>query len=370
MEVVVLTEDSARARFGGLGPFASKPWYDAPYAAFARAGRARGLDIVIAHYDDLDLTQRRVDAWGLLQGGKWESRLIYSEFFYDKFPTDVNTTPLRDRIKSDPRIQIWNRIVFTDLLADKFELSRLLDGSGVPAVSPTRRLELNAGRDAREALLVELEQETRQDGLVPAGEGRWIVVKPLTGWGGQGVDRMTTADFLDRDFHVAPYDRFGALVVQPFFESEVDVAELDIKGRHDVRVVFVGSTPVFGMIRELSPGLDVCAASLENIRRYGGRRRYIEVQELLRRPDAAALVNRVPVALGGLLGATPAIYSVDFCWVRAGGRLMPIVIELNSKPSQIWEEHDEDGRRVILKFHDAIVRQLAAFHDERVAPRS
>jgi hypothetical protein len=40
-----------------------------------------------------------------------------------------------------------------------------------------------------------------------------------------------------------------------------------------------------------------------------------------------------------------------------------MVVELNSKPSQVWQPDDEQGQHYIRRFHAAIIDELAAFHD-------
>jgi hypothetical protein len=116
------------------------------------------------------------------------------------------------------------------------------------------------------------------------------------------------------------------------------------------------------MIRELRPGANAAAASLDNIKRFGGSRRYVDVSRVIARPDAATLVARVPEALGEAFGSTPAIYSVDFFWIRERDLLTPLVVELNSKPSQVWQPDDPDGEQYVRRFQKAIVEELAAFH--------
>jgi hypothetical protein len=358
MNVVVLSDDCTRARFPGIGPFIDKPGFEDSYSAFAEAAGTRGLEIDLANYADVDLDQRRVDAWRFDRGGWVPERGIYSEFFYDKFPMNLETAELKGQLARDRRLVTWNKVVFTELLADKHQISTLLEAAKVPVISPTRKMPNGASREQRAELLRSLADEARPRNC--SVQGRWLIVKPLTGWGGHGVQRMSEEQFLSADFSVAPYSEFAGIVVQPFFESEVTIPELGITGRHDVRIVFVGAKPVFGMIRELPAGTDEPAASFANVKKLGGRRRYVEVRDIVARGDAAKLVTRVPEALGEAFN-TPAIYSVDFFWVRQDDKIVPMVVELNSKPSQVWQPDDEQGQH--YRFHAAIIDELAAFHD-------
>lgn len=362
MEVLVLSNDSETASAAGVGgPFARKPAnYDASYRSFIEKGRGLGIEVLVTHPSDFDPDWRFATVWKL--GSAWTPQPgVFTEFLYDKFPTNLQTVALKDRIATDKRIRIWNRVTFTELLADKCETATLLGERGVPIVGPTLKLKPDAGREERERIVATLSEAVHSARMDTPADGKWIVVKPISGWSAAGVKCLTSDEFMHADLTVSPYADYEAVVVQPFFESGLPIDELGIRGRHDVRVVFAGGQPVFVMIRELPVGTAVHAASLASVRAEGGDRRYVEVSRLLRRADAADLVNRVRSVLATAFPGIPAIYSVDFLWTKSGSEVAPLVIELNSKPSQVWEENDEVGREMIGRFQDAIVNEFAAF---------
>jgi hypothetical protein len=371
MDIVVLSNESEPASVSALGPFPTKhAGYDESYRSFIERGRERGINIVIGNYTDLDLLERRTAAWGVQEVGWKRYDRLFSEFFYDKFPTDKKSIVIKDQMAKDPRLAIWNKVVFTELLADKYQLSMLLEAADVPVAAPSRRVSLDSTRDQRTALMAELKQAVDDVGLDVPPDAAWLVVKPLTGFGGNLVRRMTEQQFFDADFDDVTYAQFAGVVVQPFFESAVSVPELGIEGRHDVRIVFVGYKPIFGMIRELPRGVDEIAATLENVKKYGGTRRYVDVERILCRADAKELIGKVHVALGTAFGGAPGIYSVDFFWVEGERGITPMVVELNSKPSQVWQPGDQHGRMVLTEFHKAIVGEMGQFYDEQAGRNS
>ena len=151
----------------------------------------------------------------------------------------------------------------------------------------------------------------------------------------------------------------GSGVIQPFYESKESKAK-GIRGRHDIRVVVVSARMIFSMIRELpadAPAADF-VTSVSNMEKYGRHPQYKDISWLrdnVRRiPE---IVTKVEEALRGAWVDRHAIFSIDFlCDTNTAS---PRIVEINSKPSQVWQSGDPGSVATIKQFQEAILDEFA-----------
>ena len=366
LNIVILNDDARSASVIANGPYSDRSNYLESYAAFVEQAPGRGLKLFIANYKDLMLAQWKTKAWTLREK-EWIRSEVHSEFYYDKFPTNKETLVIKDKIKEEHQVKIWNAINFTEFIADKAQVYSLLKEYKIPTLEPTIKLGLaQDSLDRRRSIIDEIKIAIKDFPYEFTNDKKCVVVKPITGFGGRGAKLLTPQEFTSCDLRTdADYSLYDAVIVQPFYESEGACGLEGYDGRHDVRIYVVGSKPILGMIRALPNGSNQWIASLENIRKYDGTRAYINSAELLKYPEITDLVADVSMALISIeeFKSAPSIFSIDMMWVHYKHNKELRVVELNSKPSQIWTPGDNDGEKMIRQFQEAILDEFASVYD-------
>jgi len=160
------------------------------------------------------------------------------------------------------------------------------------------------------------------------------VIKPLRLNGGRDIELV-----LGRAIQERLCERQEAVIVQEFCES-VDIPELNIKGRHDMRIYVIDGEIVLMSVRQPKAG-----EFLSNTAQ-GGTIKFFKIEQIPKNAKELTLevVNRIKN-----LGCHYFI-SIDMFLTEEGWML----IEINDQPGLPAEYQTDDARKIFQKYIESI----------------
>ncbi len=166
-----------------------------------------------------------------------------------------------------------------------------------------------------------------------------IILKPRYGERGKGIEVI---DFSEVDS--ARVQKMEGYIVQPLMESNIGIPELNIEGRHDLRMLMHNNKIVQFFVR--TP----IGNSFVSNKGHGGKFIYFELEELPPRfRDLASIVDK------RLSKYTPRFYSID---IGVGRSNKIWIYELNTMPGIVWEENDERDIQKNKDLHEVVMQIL------------
>lgn len=206
------------------------------YSGLIEALQAEGCEPAMV-FGQAQFSDRGVFLEGIMPRS-WATDGIMEEVdrIYEIPPTVVRdlTLPPDDdrRLYKEPDITLVHSPEFNAFLRDKSKVAKLL-----PDIQPAS-IAVSGLAEAKEA--------------IHAMPGEKVVFKPVTGSQSKGIhigEKAEVAETLSAqgtDYDAKP--RYPA-IVQEFIETEEGMPELNIKGRHNFRVLMIGGTAIFGFGR-------------------------------------------------------------------------------------------------------------------------
>ena len=140
-------------------------------------------------------------------------------------------------------------------------------------------------------------------------------------------------------------------IVQPLMESDSGIPELNIPGRHDLRMLIYNGEVMDFFIRVASDNNFICNQS------HGGKIAYYQLNELPER--FSAIAQEVDQSLSEYM---PRYYSIDV-GVGRSGKIW--VYELNTMPGVVWNAEGTDKERY-YGMHESIVEAMSIGIGQRV----
>jgi hypothetical protein len=164
--------------------------------------------------------------------------------------------------------------------------------------------------------------------------GDRVVVKPITGERSKDVQVLTK-----KQAATATY-KPGEYLVQEFINTDIGVAELDVQGTHNIRMISIGNTVVGAVARVGGTSRDILKDDV-----YG---KFIDVDTI---PDS---MHEIAIAVHGVLRTWPGrgenVIAIDVMrGINAAGNQVDVLCEVNRRPQRISRRDALDGRN-----HDII----------------
>lgn len=234
---------------------------------------------------------------------------IQPDLIYDK----TTTTPKTDRIKElvQKHCPVINDPIFTRILNDKINTSLIFP------------------QWSKKSWLIRNEEDFVQH--LPHITTSKVVLKPLTGSGGRGIE------ILEKDAikQTPCFDRL--YLMQDFIDSSKGVPGVN-SSTHDLRLVFVNDILIYSYIREPKKG-----SLLANVAQGG-------TLTILSNEKIPLSINPI-IAHANQAFATfdPRIYTIDIMFDENN---FPWVVELNSMPGLYFDSNEKSS--ITKLFHELI----------------
>lgn len=314
-------------------PFDSANTNDA-YAHLCSLCAEANMNLYITHFDNI-LPDSTIFSW-IYRDTAWElEELPISQFslsYADLPPNETNANRLREMLIAHD-VTIVNDLWISDALTDKvrtYELFPELIPATVDvadAVGMARLRELSTHPD------LSLEK---------------LILKPRFGERGKGIEVIDFSDLTStRVLNKQDY------IIQPFLESDAGIPELNIQGRHDLRMLVNNGEIIQLFVRVPAPNSHISSYAA------GGKIQHFEVAQLPEKFREVALA--VDERLNHFV---PRLYSVDVGFGRSGKIW---IYELNTMPGIVWEEEHMADKPKYIRVHKAITNMLKSCKKVSVA---
>ncbi len=307
-------------------PFESRE-ENASYAHLAELCAERGIDLHLAHYDNLT-SEASALAWAW-QDGSWqvvdlplaELSLCYADL-PENFP---GARAFRRALEKHP-ITIVNDLRLSDLLTDKLATHELF-ADQVPLTLSTDEPDLV---DRLRAMPFHSDLSADK-----------VFLKPRFGERGRGI-YVTDLDGLADH----PALRETDYILQYFLETRSGIPELGIHERHDLRLILCDGEIVLAFARMPKAGSYVSNCS------QGGREVPLAVRDLPERVTrfAASVDDR-------LRHFGPRLYSLDL-GIGLSGKIW--IYELNTMPGIVWDDEVPENKTLHTTMHRVVAGWLEA----------
>jgi glutathione synthase/RimK-type ligase-like ATP-grasp enzyme len=228
------------------------------------------------------------------QKWRWKENIV-PDLIYDKsrFFIEKNKMELRQRIERD--FPFLNPLKLSEMLSDKWQTY------------------LNFKKYSPGTILIKTKKDLQALSKIRSSK---VVLKPLTGSGGEGVE---IADKIKISRTGFPF------LIQEFIKTE-GVPGI-VKGPHDIRVIMRNEEPFYSFVRIPPRGKFI--ANLAE----GGRIRVLDIKELPK--SVNEVINFVSNKLKKF---KKKLYAVDFIFDNEGGAW---ILEMNSRPGITLEKEEQ-----------------------------
>lgn len=280
-------------------PFKKKPQYRFCYERLYSMAEKENIEIFRASYEWFDWDRKVfVNAWAF-SGGEWRKvHDIVPDAIYDKTKHNTKAQLARERLAKI--FKIFNDPAFTLLLSSKLDTSLLFPEYMKKSYS------LNNEQDLFD--------------ILPEIKTKKIVLKPINGSGGDGVE------IVDKNVASSIKLHFPALA-QEFIDSSKGIPGLT-DSTHDLRIVVVKEEVIYAYIRTPKRG-----SLLANLAQ-GGTMKIVPLEEI---PQAVlGIVNGVKNKLADYGNS---VYTIDLMFDENN---KPWVIELNTMPGMYFAPGQEE----------------------------
>lgn len=298
---------------------------NAAYAHLSSLCAEANMNLYITHFDNI-LPDSTIFSW-IYRENCWEmeelpiSQLALS--YADLPPNETNANRLRAML-IEHDVTIVNDLWVSDCLTDKVRTYELL-----PELIPATVDVADAEGMAR----------LRELSTHPDLSLEKLILKPRFGERGKGIEVI---DFSDLGSERVRQQR--EYIVQPFLESDTGIPELDVQGRHDLRMLVDNGEIIQLFVRVPAPNSHISSYAA------GGKIRHFAVEQL---PEK---FRKVALAVDERLSHfVPRLYSVDVGLGRSGKIW---IYELNTMPGIVWEEEHIADKPKYIRVHKAIADML------------
>lgn len=267
-----------------------------------------GVNLYVSHFANT-INSTAVLSW-IFRNGAWNMvELPASEITvsYADLPQNFpEANELRNLLFNHGALFI-NDLQMSDILTDKMLTYKLLPDF-IPPTFDTSEPDLSARLSAASN-----HPDLRTDK---------VIIKPRYGERGKGIEVIDLSEVDSvRVRNMKDY------IVQPLIESQIGIPELNIKGRHDLRMLLHNNRIVQFYVRTPVNG------SFISNKGHGGKLIYYGLEELPHRfRSLAAIIDK------RLSQYIPRFYSID---IGVGQSNKIWIYELNTMPGIVWEEEDE-----------------------------
>lgn len=239
-------------------------------------------------------------AW-TFENGKWKRvKKVSPDIIWDKAKSSIEAYYIKSVIKESHIIV--NDPEFTHFVNNKYLASLIF---------PAHFKKYYKVENDRDLELVGKEIESDK-----------VVVKPIKGSGGEGVE------IFDKE-NIPDFSVEKTLIAQEFVDSSYGIEDI-VDGVHDLRLVFINDNLVYSYVREPAEG-----SLLANVSK-GGTMKIVEEQEL---PESVfELVKDVKEKFSFY---NPKIYTIDLIFDE---NQKPWIIEFNTMPGIYFSEGQEEWR--------------------------
>lgn len=312
------------ARSNQLMPFHSDD-ENAAYAHLSSLCTEAGMNLYISHFDNL-CAGSFVLSW-IYKAGSWQTKeLPISEvsLSYADLPQNFpNANALRDKLIEN-EVKIFNDLELSDCLTDKVATYKMFPELIPPTFDTTNPDILSSLRKTAAHRDLNIEK---------------LFLKPRFGERGKGIDVIDIAALSSE--HVSNKHEY---VVQALLESDAGVPELNIQGRHDLRMLVCNGEVIQLFVRIPAP--DSYISNYAS----GGKILHFDVNRLPRKfHDVAMKIDETLRQYG------PRLYSVD-AGVGRSGKIW--LYELNTMPGIVWESENAPDQSRYKRVHKAVVEML------------
>lgn len=295
------------------------------YAHLCSLCAAAGMNLYITHYDNV-LPGSSVFSW-IYQNDTWKLKNLdlsqVSLSYADLPPNEEKANVLRHILKKY-HVRIVNDLQMSDCLTDKVLTYKMLS----EFIPPT--LDSN---DPDVAIRLQ------EMPIHPDLSLEKLFLKPRFGERGKGIEIIDFSELVS-----ASVLKKRQYIVQPLLESDAGIPELNIPGRHDLRLLLYN-----GEIIQFFARLPALHSYVSN-KSHGGKLFYYDLHQLPEKFQALAL--RVDTRLQHY---GPRFYSIDV-GVGRSGKLW--IYELNTMPGIVWEEGDVNDQTKNIEVHQVITEML------------
>ena len=342
-----MLNDDVQPAQPGVAEAYGKTAFNQSYAHFIERAREKGLDIVIAHFLDYLDNNRVSDGW-TFKGGLWQrTGELPIEFAYDKFsPSTTQAIAIKEDLRRC-EIPTLNHPDLETKIKDKAKTYNIF-----PELVPLTQLipPYSKDKDSRIDLLVKEIEKFRQvvdEQKEPDFDPNIIFLKPQYGHGGKGIiivegENYETLEDVETDEHY---------VIQPFIESSEGIPELGVKSRHDLRIITFNGQSKISYIRVPPPGGYISSIG------QGGTIKYLDIADVPK-----SYIDIMEKIDSKFIDFDPRLYCVDMVRGKSG-RVW--VFELNGKPGQVWDPHDDIDIQKTKDLQDLIIDSLVQLVNKR-----
>lgn len=305
-------------------PFGTRDENDA-YAHLSSLCAEAGMNLYISHFDNV-LPDSSIFSW-LYKDSSWQLKKLHlsqiSLSYADLPPNEPQANALR-KILLEYNVAIVNDLAMSDSLTDKLLTYQLFPELIPPTIDTCER---NVAGKLRE-------MSTHSDLSFEK-----LFLKPRFGERGKGISVFDFSDLISES--VAKKREY---IVQPFLESDAGIPELNIPGRHDLRMLVYN-----GEIIQLFARTPAANSYVSNYA-CGGKILHFEINQLPKKFRELALIVDER-----LRRYRPRLYSVD-AGIGRSGKIW--LYELNTMPGIVWEEEHMAHKPKYVRVHGVITEML------------
>ena len=297
------------------------------FAHLLRVGKQHGISMTVSHFDNYE-NGNVSEAWTYNQDGWNRAGGRPVEFIWDRCSIRNKE---REKLNAHPSIDVFNHAELMRICRDKKANYDLAPEFIIPTET------VNGSVDEIVAKIEAIRAKQLHQDLNPSR----IVLKPRCNYSGCGIFDIHHKDYAklktieNRDF-----------IIQPFLETSGGIDELEIGGRHDLRIIVLNGKPILAYARLAKSGQFISGV------KYGAKVKHVNISDI----DAKFMdvVYRVDDKLKRF---NPRMYSIDL----GKGKEKPWIFEFNGFPSVVWEPDDAVEIRETKKMHSRIIQTLVDY---------
>ena len=307
-------------------PFSSVENNDS-FAHLIQIGEAKGISMTVTHFDNYE-DGSVSEAWTYNKNSWIKKGAKQVEFIWDRCNISYKQ---RKKLNENHGITVFNNPDLMALCRDKKANYDLAPEFVIPTET------VNGSVDDIVAKIEAIKDKPLHSDLNPDK----IVLKPRFEYEGKGILGIRRNE----------YDRLRTIenksyLVQPFLETSGGIDELEIQGRHDLRIIVLNGKPILSYARLAKKGQFISGV------KYGAAMKYVNIADI-----GSQFMDVVCQVDNKLKRFNPRMYSVDL----GKGKDKTWIFELNGFPSVVWEPDDEMDIKKTKEMHKKIVHTLAEY---------